>query len=681
MSGDRDALNMASLGFPVVWMNSETKHISEFSYNKLKRMAHNIYNVPDIDITGRREGVKLALEFIDLKTLWLPDWLTKYKDFRRNPMKDFRDFVAKNNHKSKKKLTHEVKTLLRTAYPMQFWKTSYDKNGNPKQTYITEYALNFIKYNQFHRYKEPNTEGGYSYIHIDNNVVRKIPPKQISEIKNYTLEWLRNGYYDVDVIEMIHKNGAKYTDANLSSMPFKEIDFTEASSKHQYYSFQNEIWKITDKGIEPIQPKNAPYYIWEDRIINNPVKLQKPHFSINKNDTGEYDIDILNKNSEVLNYLIQASRMYWEKELEESFKPEESEKKAQYLKDNKFNIAGPNLNESQIKDQKLHLINKIYSIGYLLHNHKVKSRPWCVYAMDGRLSDEGKSYGGSGKSILYNMLIPFFTTSDDITGNNKDTFKNQHVWERVTEYINYVIIDDTHEYFNLRDIYQSLTSNWPVNPKGTSSYVIPFAKSPKISITSNFPLKVVDGSTERRLLYTVFSDYYHEKGTEGIYKETVKIPDDFNGQDFIDDWNAGQMNTFINFMMQCVQFYLSCDQKMEAPLNRVKKRNLLSAMGAAFKDWADMYFTDKLDTLINKKEMDESATNTIKSKYLTPHSITKKLKAWCDFYGYILDPMEMRDKSGKRIIRKGGDGTTNQMRFIQTTSSVEQKKKNDELPF
>ena len=52
-----------------------------------------VYNIPDIGTTGRVKGTELALRFIDIHTIWLPDELANYRDHRGNPRKDFRDWI------------------------------------------------------------------------------------------------------------------------------------------------------------------------------------------------------------------------------------------------------------------------------------------------------------------------------------------------------------------------------------------------------------------------------------------------------------------------------------------------------------------------------------------------------------------------------------------------------------
>ena len=49
-SGERDALNVAGMGFWVIWMNSESEIMSAKLYAELIKMADTIYNLPDIEI-------------------------------------------------------------------------------------------------------------------------------------------------------------------------------------------------------------------------------------------------------------------------------------------------------------------------------------------------------------------------------------------------------------------------------------------------------------------------------------------------------------------------------------------------------------------------------------------------------------------------------------------------------
>ena len=48
-SDDRDALNVASLGYYVIWLNSETATLTSDSYQEITKYCYELYNLPDID--------------------------------------------------------------------------------------------------------------------------------------------------------------------------------------------------------------------------------------------------------------------------------------------------------------------------------------------------------------------------------------------------------------------------------------------------------------------------------------------------------------------------------------------------------------------------------------------------------------------------------------------------------
>ena len=65
-SGERDSLCCRSMGYYPLWFNSETYKLSVEEYKEIMKYVEVLYNIPDIDDTGRRKGKELALRFIDL---------------------------------------------------------------------------------------------------------------------------------------------------------------------------------------------------------------------------------------------------------------------------------------------------------------------------------------------------------------------------------------------------------------------------------------------------------------------------------------------------------------------------------------------------------------------------------------------------------------------------------------
>ena len=96
-----------------------------------------------------------------------------------------------------------------------------------------------------------------------------------------------------------------------------------------------------------------------------------------------------------------------------------------------------------------------------------------------------------------------------------------------------------------------------VNPKNNQSFTIPFEESPKIAFTTNYVPADFDPSSEARLLYMVFSDYYHQKTEDNDYLESRSIRDDFGKDLFSKTYSEEEWNQDLNFILQCVKFYLS----------------------------------------------------------------------------------------------------------------------------
>jgi hypothetical protein len=123
---------------------------------------------------------------------------------------------------------------------------------------------------------------------------------------------------------------------------------------------------------------------------------------------------------------VNASRIHWRKELEKELDELPEKDAEEYREKYRFAIDGPKLTEEEIMEQKLHLVNKIFSIGYLLHRHKTQSRAWAVFAMDNILGEEGESNGRSGKSFCYKSLRHFMK-SVTLSGRNPKMTDNPHL--------------------------------------------------------------------------------------------------------------------------------------------------------------------------------------------------------------------------------------------------------------
>lgn len=646
-SGERDSLNVAALGYRVIWLNSESATLEPKVFGELMKMCHSVYNLPDIDATGKREGHKQAMFFLDLKTIDLPASLATHKDWRGNPCKDVRDYLSRHGKTA-------FDTLVKTALQYRFWdeEAQFDKDGNfKKNTYVVKNLrmYNFLMKNGFYRLKFQGEKEGYVYIKITNYKVERMKDNQV---KSFVNNFLASRGMEEGVRDTFYRSN-QLSGLSLSNLDEIEIDFTDYDKTSQFFFFANKAWKVSADNIQEFKTADINRFVWDEEVIDHNVEKLSESFTIKKTfhpDGSEiYDIDIHNTNCLFFRYLINTSRVHWQKEFEVGFDSEEARLK--YISDNRYNINGPRLTDEERHEQRLHLINKLVALGYLLHRDKDESKPWAVWAMDAKLSEEGESHGGSGKSLCFKSLN-YLAPTVFLNGRDPYLTENKHIFEQVTEYTDLVLIDDCNQYLKFDFFFPFITTDFAVNPKHAKSFTIPYKDSPKIIFTSNFGLRNLDPSTARRILYTAFSDFYHDNSS-GEYKAALTPKDDF-GKELFREFTEEEWNLFFNTMAQCCKWYLNFDNKINPPLDNVDLRNLLSEMGQAFKDWADVYFhseSGKLDTLVQKQIAFEEFRKASNNKNLTSQRFMKSLKSWCKFYKFELDPIDLRNKSG-RIIRK-----------------------------
>ncbi|GAB2994095.1 hypothetical protein GCM10027284_09140 [Cyclobacterium sediminis] len=660
-SGGSDAMNLAMISYQVVWPNSETAKLTDKLFKKLQAICEKVMNMPDIDFTGKREAHRLAMEHLDLHTITLPEDLRSFPDKRGNPSKDVRDYLKHFNY-------YDFKQLVRTAIPYRFWDEVHwvDKAGNWQSKFQEKNTrlYNFLTNNGFYRLENKNEKMGYIFIQIQDNIVREI---EVNEVKTYINNFLENRYLDEGLRDVFYRS-SQLKDASMSNLPMTEVDFTDYDKDTQFFFFENKTVEVSKEAIKVHKLGEVQKYVWHDEVIEHRFKPQDPHFKVSKTDDGQWDIDILKTDNTFLNFLINTSRTHWRKELEDALEGKTAEEIAKYKKENLFNIAGPNLDKEEILEQKHHLVNKMYVLGYLLHRYKDPSRPWAIYTMDHRISDEGESHGGSGKSIAMGSVSRFMK-SVTLRGRDPKMTENPHMYDRVTIHTDYILVDDANQYLKFDVFFSDITGNMIVNPKNNKSYEIPYEESPKFAFSSNFPLRNIDSSTLRRILYCVFADYYHEN-KDGYFNESRNPREEFGKNILGPDYTAEEWNDFYNFMIQCCQLYMQ-HSKIDPPMENVEKRNLLSEMGPAFHEWGDTYLADRLNEFVTKKYAFEDYIKTSGSKW-TSQKFTKALRAWVRYYGYELDPEEFHNASG-RIIRKiDVNGTPTSMEMIYISSSGEE---------
>lgn len=656
-SGERDCACVRALGAWPIWLNSETADLTPWQEREIMRYADVLYNIPDKDETGIRRGTYHALRHPDIRTVWLPSWFQKYHDARHHQRKDFRDYTELLENAQA-----EFARLLDNALPATFWTSHVNKNGKEVYEVSSVSLLYFLGLEGFHKYRDP-----YSmqtrFVRVMGNIVDEVTPQDMAE---FLVRWSQG-------LELIPGSGDKMSAVQplavqnliidsprcspsaMERVSAIDLSFTTHTPSRQYYAFRNGIVEVSAGGIRLHGPRDAAglkVNFWRRDVIDHDFRPLPPMFEIKKqwNDVTEEDdwlIDLKTPVScKLLGYLASSSRLHWRKEIEEPYRglpvAEAQSKRQEYRQAHMFEITSDLLTETENLQQQRCLVNKLFAMGYFSWGFKSHANSYAALSMDWKIDEMGECNGGSGKSFFFSQALAKLLPTVTIDGKENQR-NNAFQFERVNTNTRLLLIDDASRDFSFESLFVKISDSFTVNPKGTASYSIPFEDSPKVAITTNYVPRAFDGSSDRRLLYMVSSDYYHSRGpAHAEYHETWRVADDFGGRDLYGhDYSADDWNRDYNLMMQALQFYMQhgpSGTKIQPPMDNIMLRSSRQLMADKFFEWAQEFFSPdsgRLDCLVERDAALQDFRTNYNMKDITSNMFYRKLRAFADYCSYI----------------------------------------------
>jgi hypothetical protein len=561
-TGGSDGMNVASLGYNSIWFNSETERLNKYEYNQLKKIANNIYYIPDLDKTGIDEAVKLGLEFLDIKIVFLPNSL------KEQGKKDIANWVQLQKYKKLEDVQFAFTQLLSQALPFKFWEYKASR-GN--YSIEVNNLLQFLKYNGFYKYAI--TLGGADrtrkkeeiiFVQIKENIINEV---SAINIKDFVLQWLQDNFINPKVQAMIIKSPFFNEKTTLLSLENVTLNTKNATEHSQYFFFKNKAVQVTKTAITEMNFDATKTLVWNANILDRVLKLQQNHFRIFKDINDNWDIEIFDNSSNYLKVLINTSRVYWQKDVVNG-------------KDsNEFNITSKNLSSEENYHQKLQLIAKIFFIGHNTHNYKMKSKAYMSIGIDRSIGKNTKdNKGGSGKSAITEMLFNYRKNVKNIDGRTILKDDPKFMLDGVSTETDILYFEDLTPYFDVNSLFNYVTGGKIANHKGGKMFDVPFEDFPKVILTMNAVPYDITESLSRRMIIFECCNYYHAKSEE--FEQARTIADSFNGKElFRANYPSSDWLNDDNFVLQSLQFYLNQNEKIEFDSNNLMLRNYIQLIG------------------------------------------------------------------------------------------------------
>ena len=279
--------------------------------------------------------------------------------------------------------------------------------------------------------------------------------------------------------------------------------------------------------------------------------------------------------------------------------------------------------------------------GYLLHSHKPASYSPAVIINDEVISDNPE--GGTGKGIFVSS-VGHLKKSVIIDGK-AFSFTKAFPYQRVSADTQMLVFDDVSKNFDFEKLFSIITEGITLEKKNKDEIHIPFERSPKIVITTNYAIKGDGNSFERRKWELEFAQHYHKNHT----------PEHEFGHQLFTQWDDCEWNKFDNYMISNLQLYLN-KGLMKSTFKNLRERGFIARTSMDFYDWARDGFNQRTKALSECPAQDlyndfteQNTDYGPRGKFTLPQ---KKFYQWIDMWGdfmYNTKPYTWRAANGKMI--------------------------------
>ena len=448
---------------------------------------------------------------------------------------------------------------------------------------------------QFKQFLEDNgfykycPEGGKNYIFV-KVTNNLIDHTSEKEIKDFVLTHLLE-LDDIGVYNYFADNTRFFKEEFLSLLSTIEIYFIADNKDASYLYYKNCAIKITKEGVTTLDYLDLGGYVWKDHVIDRNFNLCSV--------TERCD----------------------------------------------FKKFVSNINGGDI-----HRVKAMEStIGFLLHGYKNLSFCPAVILNDEVISDNPE--GGTGKGLLMSALSKMKKLV--VIDGKSFAFERSFAYQLVSADTQILCFDDVRKHFDFERLFSVVTEGLTLEKKNKDAIKIPFSRSPKIAITTNYAIKGAGNSFARRKWELELHQYYTKEFT----------PLDEFGKLMFGDWNDDDWCEFDNYMIGCLTNYLRTGLVKSKFVN-LKIRQLSAETCHEFIEWCGL-----VDTHHNREVMLQPDTrlykNELYSNFVDEYpdygprgrmSVSRtKFYKWLIAYGIYKEgtmPQEDRDQQGRWIIIK-----------------------------
>ena len=403
------------------------------------------------------------------------------------------------------------------------------------------------------------------------------------EVKDFVLLHLLQ-LEDTSIYNYFAENVKYFREEFLTLLDTIDIHFIEDTKDESYLYYKNCAVKISKESITCIDYLDLGGYVWKDHVIDR-------NFTVDTSKKCDYETFI--------------SR-----------------------------ICGDDI--SRIKTVES-------TIGFMMHGYKNLSYCPAVILNDEVISDNPE--GGTGKGLFINALSQMKKVV--IIDGKHFNFEKSFPYQLVSADTQILCFDDVKKYFDFEKLFSIITEGLTLEKKNKDAIKIPFSRSPKVAITTNYAIKGSGNSFARRKWEVECYQHYNKNFT----------PLDEFGKHFFTEWSNDDWLAFDNYMIACLKKYLSTGL-LKTKFVNLKIRQLSAETTHDFIEWCGLVEGNKSlsNIQVGVKLMKQDLYYDFISEYpdyapKAKMTISRiKFYKWLNAYALYLTgqtPEEGRDPEGK----------------------------------
>jgi hypothetical protein len=260
-------------------------------------------------------------------------------------------------------------------------------------------------------------------------------------------------------------------------------------------------------------------------------------------------------------------------------------------------------------------------IGYLISTYKNRSNNKAIILNDEVISENPE--GGTGKGVFVQGISQIRKTSI-IDGKLFDG-KKSFPYQTVSLDTKILVFDDVIKNFNFEEKFSLVTEGLTLERKNKDAIKLNVHESPKLVISTNYAIRGEGNSHDRRRYELEIAQYYGKDLT----------PEDEFKRQLFDDWDITDFQKFDNYMVYCLQLFLSSGLVKQNAKN-IKMRKFIAESAMEFyefiKDPEVVLQNERLDKKIIFDKFVEEYPDF--KKWLTRKKFNLWVQKYCSFMGF-----------------------------------------------